>query len=561
MRQTIAGLVLLLALCSTAKGQTAVEGEAQQQDSGSQRQAAALRQAGHVMAAEDLEVHEPPRSPEYRKPRKPKRSRGAVQPFGPITADRHADPWPKLHAQWRYSLVGRTTGKLITSLTCALRPTAFIYFSPSAETSEHLAGTIAWRYRQAYGTETCIIPVAVDGQQRLSSPETVDAYLKSRSNSFEAFIFQERGAVSIFPPPSALLIDRWGTGLHVDLSSEDGILLFENSLNSLVADRSPDSSIKLAPEPGERGPEEELTNALFSEVANRLREEDFASLEKMASSLRSTHARWESGDWQLVDFYRAAIGSRIENEKTQLERIRALEEWQGYYPESITAAVALAEAWYQAAWKARGKAPSRALTDEQSAQFAERMAKAKEILKTAGRLRKKCPEFYALKIRIAGNEGASRAVLDKIYRGGLATYPDFHHLHSALAECLLPDWTGAPGEWEAFADQAAAEFGPEAYARIALSIGASQVKFGWHGETLLQNSRLSWQKLRRGLGVVVKKFPSMRNLNLYAMFASAAGDQATANGLFRRIGDAYDPAVWGNNINFEHWRRWSASED
>jgi len=120
-------------------------------------------------------------------------------------------------------------------------------------------------------------------------------------------------------------------------------------------------------------------------VAQLLQQEDFKKLDCIADAARSGKTTFAGGAPRLHIFYRGL--SNIDGHTTEddwKDRIAELGRRVSASPESITARVALAKAYVNYAWNARGDGFSDTVSDSGWRLFAQRLAKAKTILREKG---------------------------------------------------------------------------------------------------------------------------------------------------------------------------------
>jgi hypothetical protein len=228
-------------------------------------------------------------------------------------------------------------------------------------------------------------------------------------------------------------------------------------------------------------------------------------------------------------------------------------------PASVTARVAAADILVSAAWKARGTGYASEVSEENFRLFKERHAAARKILEETEKLPESCPVFYDVLLHLARGQGWEREEYERLFAKAVDLDPLYTDFYVEKAYYLLPQWYGRPGEWEKFAETSAEAVkdpaGMELYARIIWNM--SRV-YGTKGEDLFKKTDVSWPKMRQGFIEADKRYPgSLITLNGFAWFACLAGDKETAKGLFARLGDGYDPSVWGNPVLYHRWRDWA----
>jgi hypothetical protein len=96
-------------------------------------------------------------------------------------------------------------------------------------------------------------------------------------------------------------------------------------------------------------------DAYLAEVKKLLAAENFDELDRIANSARAKKSRFPGGGWKLRTFYLSLCGECDESSEADLiANIEHLKHWVANKPESITARVALTEAYISYAWYARG---------------------------------------------------------------------------------------------------------------------------------------------------------------------------------------------------------------
>lgn len=71
-------------------------------------------------------------------------------------------------------------------------------------------------------------------------------------------------------------------------------------------------------------------------------------------------------------------------------------------------------------------------------------------------------------------------------------------------------------------------------------------------------SNASWERIQIGFGDWEALYGvTPQTLNGFAYLAGAAGDREVARDLLGRIGDSWDPTVWGSHLSFDSYRAWA----
>lgn len=280
----------------------------------------------------------------------------------------------------------------------------------------------------------------------------------------------------------------------------------------------------------------------------------FDELEKEAAELRAKKEVFGNGSWKIVQFYVALACSDDEPESMWQLHDRIHQEWIAARPESITARVAYAEFLTEYAWHARGTGYADTVKDKGWKLFGERLATARKILDEARGLTEKDPHWWLTALTVALGQGWSAEQYEVLLAEAHAFEPKFWGYDTARAYSLLPRWHGEPGDWEKFAEAAAARadgLGAEVYARIVIR------QRGFYAN-VFRESAAQWPQAREGLTVLLQKYPdSLGLLSEAAMLATMAEDRALAKDLFDRLGDRYLPSTWRKPERFAHFRNWA----
>jgi len=287
------------------------------------------------------------------------------------------------------------------------------------------------------------------------------------------------------------------------------------------------------------------------EVLGLLKRKKYDELEGLAAELRTGERRTPSGRWELHIFYET-----LEDNAT----LSQLESWKKAHPKSVTVAVAIGRRYIKDAWKNRGGGYADTVTNKGQAGFEQNLTKALETLAAAEKLEETDPDLYSSLIRVAMGMSQKRAVVDELFKKGIAVNRTYYSLYSTYLIYLLPRWHGDPGDVEDLARRAAlmtkqAE-GDGFYARMAM--------FCYDYVSLPEipaAHEFDWEKLRKGFKDLEEKYPdSKTNLNYFGLFASVYADKDTAADVFKRLGNDYDPYVWEGKGYFNRCVDWALKD-
>jgi hypothetical protein len=278
-------------------------------------------------------------------------------------------------------------------------------------------------------------------------------------------------------------------------------------------------------------------------VAQLLQQQDFKKLDCIADAARSNKTTFAGGMPHLHVFYRGT--STIDGHTTEedwTDRLARLQRWVSANPKSITARVALAKAYVNYAWNARGDGLSNTVSGSGWRLFAQRLAKAKTILDEASALPSKCPEWYVTMQRIAQGQGWDLDQFTALFEQARAFDPAYYYNYVVLANYLLPKWSGNDGAASTFAEENADRMGGTDGDTLYFQIGAELV---CACDEQREFSRMSWPRLQKGYAELEKKYgSSMVNLNSLALMATSYNDSEVGDATFKRIGQQWDKDTW-----------------
>ncbi len=291
-------------------------------------------------------------------------------------------------------------------------------------------------------------------------------------------------------------------------------------------------------------------------VQDQLYQGKYNELEKLAGVFRKNKERLPEGVWKLQFFYEG-LAAKNHSPNGWQQHFAILSKWLEEWPNSITARVAVAEAWLDFGSEVRGKAYADSVSAEGWRILAESNQKAYKLLETTPpEGADDCPERYNALLTIARTQGWERPHFEALFHEAVNFEPMYYPLYISKTIYLLPRWNGEEGEWQQFAKDAInltpQSEGKSVYMRIVGSLLlATDV-------TSPGDPRLSWPTLRQGFFDVERNYPSSRwNLNVFCKWSCKFGDKETAKVLFKRIGNNPYIEAWGEREEFEGWRKWA----
>ena len=233
-------------------------------------------------------------------------------------------------------------------------------------------------------------------------------------------------------------------------------------------------------------------------------------------------------------------------------------EWVKARPNSVTAKIALANLWWQSAWKARGGGYANTVNDQGWKLMEEREGYALGLLNDAKKLKETCPRWYYTMLQIAKDQSWDKARYDAIFNESIAKYPDYKSSYFSKVLDLQPRWGGAAGEWEQFiaqsADKVGGENGDKFYAQM---VWAVEFTHWYHKGNIFREFKISYPRVKKGFEILMKEYPnSLSVTSAYCHAATASGDRQEAAMLFAKLGGRVDCEVWWSEQSFLSWRNW-----
>jgi hypothetical protein len=296
--------------------------------------------------------------------------------------------------------------------------------------------------------------------------------------------------------------------------------------------------------------------AYATRVRTQLEQENFRVLDDVAAAERTGKTRFAGGGWKLHTFYSAVESPKGKAPATEAEwtdTLDRLKRWVLQQPDSITAHVALAYAYLNYGWQARGDGAS--VTSEGKRLFDERVKLAEDELSLVPTA--PCPEWYYVMLQVGRAKGWEAEDLTALVQRASAFEPEFYYNYQEVALSLMPKWRGKEGDVEKFAEEQANRIGGKPgdilYWQITQSIMSNR-------ELGNIPQHLSWSRALVGYqGLVGQYGASPQRQNQFAQVAAGFGDYMVADETITQIGNRWDQETWGTKEYFEKVRTWARS--
>ncbi len=294
-----------------------------------------------------------------------------------------------------------------------------------------------------------------------------------------------------------------------------------------------------------------------------LASKDFERLEALAKDFKEKEPMLKSGRYRMEYFYkglRRGFGRiSVENHASYLEVIQG---WMNHYSDSITAKIALMDAYRTIAWDYRGTDHSNTISDQSRKIFKDYLTKAREIGQEAVQSKSQDPDLYAELINIGMGQGITKKETYNLVIASSNLDPAYYPPYLDASTVLLPRWYGDQGDLEEYAQWALERtkkfVGHEIYTRIAMDV------LEYVGADDFKNYNFSWEDLKTGFEELLNKYPKAQNiLHAYAWFACQRGEKETAKRLFTNLGDQWDELakkIWKDKSIFDQWKAWALED-
>lgn len=285
------------------------------------------------------------------------------------------------------------------------------------------------------------------------------------------------------------------------------------------------------------------------DLVGLLMQHKYDELEQAAQRMRTNKTRTVGGIWQLFLFYDSVNGAIEQN----LKVLGELQKWVQARPESVTAHVALAEAYVSLGFAARGGGSADTVSDAGWAALHAQAAIALEQANEAARLGRD-PDIYYVLMEVALAEGWDQQRTRQVFEKAFAEDPGYYHTFRMYAYYLLPKWYGDGPEAE--------KLGEELYRRVGGKEGlflyfeiATLVNCACGGDQPLE--KMSWERVKQGYAALQELYGANNvDNNRFLYMAYAQHDKAAANSVTQKIA-GWENTVWHNQESFEAARAWA----
>ena len=299
------------------------------------------------------------------------------------------------------------------------------------------------------------------------------------------------------------------------------------------------------------------TNAAFAdELAERkaidraaqpfYHQRNFQRLEAMAEDLRTSKARTGSGVWKLTVFYATLQWFNSEEFVASYpsgSNWKTLEAWIEAMPTAPTPHILKAFAFKSLAMLSARQVELGGLPHSGWRPDAVYLKEARKVLDDAKPFAARDPHYYAVLIDLMRASGDDLQDILVVHAEAMSREPLYYQTHFAAFEQLLAQ-TGR-------SELMASTFANTVYHATAAAEGeAVYARLYWmafqrvYGMSLFEVAPIDWDRMRKGLALVVKGYPTAWNAQHSALFACIKGDQPMAHEMLGVTSEPPIPELW-----------------
>jgi hypothetical protein len=281
---------------------------------------------------------------------------------------------------------------------------------------------------------------------------------------------------------------------------------------------------------------------------------DFATIDAVATQLRTEKGRTPSGAWTITLFYNSLYGAiragrgRESSTAEWSETENKLNRWIASSPLSVTAPIALGYAQRWQAWALRGTGFANTVSDKGWKDFAKQLAISHRTLMVNKKISSVDPQWYVEMLEQAQAENWKRAAFMALYEEAITKEPLYHETHIVAMERFLPMWGGSVGEMQEFATQAvlrtSAKEGNALYAYLYTHAENRMAEGEFYKDPYLSSL---WNQTVAGYEDLIKQYPTDWNRNHYAKIACMVGVMNTFKVVARQFNGKPDKDAWPGN--------------
>lgn len=283
-------------------------------------------------------------------------------------------------------------------------------------------------------------------------------------------------------------------------------------------------------------------------VSLYLATKSYAALDEFIQRVAASGQRSNDGRWIL-----AAVPGGIAShhypdswwtggKEAKLEQIA---EWRAQVPQSTVVDLAEAIICKEWAWHIRGHGYADTVKPEASKLFRQELLGVERILQRSQETTSNNPVWYELSLEVATDLHRDEKTFRALYDAGVARFPEYQPLYSAMIRHLSPQWYGSIEAIDAYIAETVKPMPPQQGKMMYVRLYRAFVNSQPQDFPLFTASKASWPKVKAGYEEMMKEYPdSSWNLNNFASFACSAHDAETYRRLRGQIGGRIYPQAW-----------------
>ncbi len=278
---------------------------------------------------------------------------------------------------------------------------------------------------------------------------------------------------------------------------------------------------------------------------------DLRGFDALTTAFRHSRERTPSGSWKLGLAYLSVTQDLFTPADPRWEKLQqAAGEWLVENPESPSA-VALdarllrAHAW---AWHDAGE-----MRGDNNPQYRQLLEAARRVLDEHPEVKSQDPEWDALRIAIAREQGADTSQVLQMAWEALEREGYYYPLHEAVTNKLMPRWGGSEEAVKQYVQMALGHSlpreGTQAYARIYYYIARSNTD-GDPGSEMEEMGAL-WPPMQQSLTELLQAYPTDFNRDIARSISCMSGRTQATRNLGRAATSDFVPIAWWDS---SQWR-------
>lgn len=232
------------------------------------------------------------------------------------------------------------------------------------------------------------------------------------------------------------------------------------------------------------------------------------------------------------------------------DNIALIKRWRQFNRKSPWAAIAEAKYWSAYAWHIRGGCTDCEDVDPVAMKiFHERMQQAEQVLKDSKGFASDNPLWYETYLDIVIDTKRDEKFVQSLFDEGIRKFPHFQQLYVVMSYQWTPLY-GGKADWKKVDELAnyAVKLTSDTDGTSNFAWVYARISFQLRIEVdILQESLVSWSKMRDSFKEMIERYPGDENLNDFAAFACRAGDKDAYLFVRPKIQDRIIPEKWPSN--------------